>query len=264
MGEKYCFVLSPIGDKGSKTREWSEKILDHIITPVLEEAEYEVDRADMISEPGLITRQITSSISEADVVIADLTFHNPNVFYELAFTHTIEKPVVQMIKSGQEIPFDVSDSRTIEIEDDIGAAEAAKEELKQQLDSISEDFKPESPISVALDLSELRAEGDPIADSMADLRTEVSEIKHLIESNEIISDPEFEDLASGIAATIELVKEMAAKRKAGKMKPGEEIDFLATSFTVQLEYLEELLAKANAPEAFIDSVARSRRVLERL
>jgi len=52
-----------------------------------------VIRADKISEPGIITTQIIGHIVDAELVIADLTDKNPNVFYELAIRHAIRNPI---------------------------------------------------------------------------------------------------------------------------------------------------------------------------
>ena len=56
--KKKCFVISPIGEEGSEMRERSNKVLEHIIKPPVEECGYECMRADEIAEPGIITSQI--------------------------------------------------------------------------------------------------------------------------------------------------------------------------------------------------------------
>ena len=68
-------------------------------------------RADQIAEPGQITTQIIEHLLRDDLVITDLTGHNPNVFYELSLRHAIAKPVVQM--GGIPLPFDIHASRTL-------------------------------------------------------------------------------------------------------------------------------------------------------
>src|SRR5688500_15553907 len=103
--KKICFVISPIGEEDSETRKRSDLVLKHIITPPIDQSGYEVVRADKISEPGIITTQIIQYIVDAPLVVADLTERNPNVFYELALRHAIRKPLVQLIKKGESIPF---------------------------------------------------------------------------------------------------------------------------------------------------------------
>lgn len=111
---KTCFVISPIGKPGSVGRKRADQILKHVIEPVATECGYgEVTRADKISDPGMISRQIIERLLEADMVVADLTDHNPSVFYEVAVRHAFRKPLVQLTEADQVIPFDVADVRTI-------------------------------------------------------------------------------------------------------------------------------------------------------
>ena len=107
-----CFVVSPIGDPGSETRKRADKALTHVFEAALSD-EYQITRADKISEPGMITSQILRALQDSDLVIADLSEHNANVFYELAVRHAVEKPVIHVIDSRWKIPFDVAGFRTI-------------------------------------------------------------------------------------------------------------------------------------------------------
>jgi hypothetical protein len=81
---KKCFVISPIGLPGSEVREQADDVLDYIIAPALKDLGIEAFRADKQMEPGLITDQMIAAILNYDLCIADLSGHNPNVFYELA------------------------------------------------------------------------------------------------------------------------------------------------------------------------------------
>lgn len=73
-------------------------------------------RADGISKPGLITGQVMDHVSRAALVVADLSFGNPNVYYELALRHATRKPVVQLIRTSDKLPFDVGQYRTVQID----------------------------------------------------------------------------------------------------------------------------------------------------
>jgi hypothetical protein len=114
--ESTCFYITPIGDEGSENRKHSNLFLGSFIEPALEPFKLTVVRADKIDKPGIITRQIIDYILRSRIVIADLSFHNPNVFYELALRHMIRRPVVQIIRSGDRIPFDINQMRTIAID----------------------------------------------------------------------------------------------------------------------------------------------------
>ena len=78
----------------------------------------------------MITNQVIQCIIEDPLVIADLTGHNPNVFYELALRHVTRKPLILIIQSGELIPFDVSGARAIYVNyPDLDSVQEAKEEV---------------------------------------------------------------------------------------------------------------------------------------
>jgi len=63
----------------------------------------------------MISKQIIDYILNSRLVIADLSYNNPNVFYELCLRHVTGKPTVHVIRKGDKIPFDVGNFRTITI-----------------------------------------------------------------------------------------------------------------------------------------------------
>ena len=111
-----CFYISPIGKEGSEERKHSDLFLNSIIEPALKEFGLRVVRADKIGEAGMITSQILEHILKSKLVIVDLSFHNPNAFYELAIRHACKLPIVQIIRKADVIPFDVNQIRTIPID----------------------------------------------------------------------------------------------------------------------------------------------------
>jgi len=108
-----CFYITPIGDEGTEQRKHADLFLGSIIEPAIEPLGLSVVRADSIDKPGLITNQIIEYILRSRLVIADLSFQNPNVFYELALRHISRLPTVQIVRRGDKIPFDVGNFRTI-------------------------------------------------------------------------------------------------------------------------------------------------------
>lgn len=108
-----CFVVSPIGDEGSEQRKHADLMLGSIIEPALKDLGLKAVRADKISRPGMITRQVIDHVARAKLVIADLSFGNPNVFYELALRHAVRKPLVQIARTADKLPFDVGQFRTV-------------------------------------------------------------------------------------------------------------------------------------------------------
>lgn len=88
---KLCFVIMPIGS-GDAYEVYLNRYTN-IIRPAIEGYQkdgsrvFDAVRADFISKTGSINKTVIQHIYNADLVIADLTDLNPNVFYELGVRH---------------------------------------------------------------------------------------------------------------------------------------------------------------------------------
>jgi hypothetical protein len=91
-------------------------VLESLVRRGLEGEKLTIIRADGIGDPGMISEQVLKYLVRSRLVIADLSFHNPNVFYELAIRHMTGLPTVHLIRKGDQIPFDLKDFRTIVID----------------------------------------------------------------------------------------------------------------------------------------------------
>ncbi len=114
--DNVCFYITPIGSDDSDARRHADLFMGSLVEPALEEFGLTVVRADQIGEAGMITRQIIEYILHSKLVIADLSFHNPNVFYELALRHAVRKPIVQITRQADRLPFDIGQVRTVVID----------------------------------------------------------------------------------------------------------------------------------------------------
>jgi len=108
-----CFVISPIGEEGSKVRQHADDVFDFIIEPALKPFDIEPVRSDKIHETGKISTQIYNAIQTHDLCIVVLSFENPNVFYELAVAQCAVRPVIILIEEGNRLPFDIQDERSV-------------------------------------------------------------------------------------------------------------------------------------------------------
>lgn len=61
---------------------------------------------DQIFTEGILQR-IFNQISKADVVVADMTGRNANVFYEVGYAHALGKIVLLLTQNSDDIPFDL-------------------------------------------------------------------------------------------------------------------------------------------------------------
>ncbi len=155
--DKICFIITPIGADDSLERKHADAVLKHLIEPVLEKVGFQAVRADQISKPGIITKQIIEHIAHSRLCIADLSFNNPNAFYEIGVRQAFKLSTIQIIRKGDKIPFDVSQGRTIIIDTSdpytiMDRIEAGRNELREHVDScLKGSDKPEdNPISLFL------------------------------------------------------------------------------------------------------------------
>jgi len=161
--KKRAFIISPIGPPESDIRKRSDDVKEMLIKPIVEnEFGFECKRADESYENPKIDDDIINHLIEDELVIADLTDHNANVFYELAVRHSIQKPVILLIEKPQKIPFDITTYRAIFYDfNDVKVFKAAEEELRRQVKAVVDGkFIPDSPIKGSL-LSLERSDSDP-------------------------------------------------------------------------------------------------------
>ena len=108
-----CFVIMPIRKEGTEEFQYFRALHDTVITPALKELGYQVTRADDVAALGSIAADVVKRLAIADIVIADLSDLNANVFYELGYADGLGKRVIVTAKHGTELPFDVKDIPTI-------------------------------------------------------------------------------------------------------------------------------------------------------
>ena len=123
---KFVFLLMPFSEK------WSDDV-QLLIKTVGEKHKLNVIRADDIFGPRQIINDIWQSINKAGIIIADISVHNANVFYELGIAHTLGKEVIlTRKKDGERSPFDISSWRYIEYELNPVNAEKFKDALSKE------------------------------------------------------------------------------------------------------------------------------------
>ena len=107
----HVFVVMPFGTKENIN---FDKIYEVYIKPALKENGYEVFRADEELRAGEIRADMFQELLLADLVIADLSIDNPNVWYELGVRHALRASGIILIQSNREKnPFDVYPDRKL-------------------------------------------------------------------------------------------------------------------------------------------------------
>lgn len=128
------FVIMPFSEP-------FETLYREVIEPVAQQAGFEIIRVDEIPGPGIILDDIQQQIEGAHAVVAEISTHNPNVFYELGFAHALKKPAILLVRreEGSNMPFDVRGYRAIFYDDSIGGKRSVERNLKQHLNAILKD-----------------------------------------------------------------------------------------------------------------------------
>ncbi len=93
--------------------EGFDEIFGLFIAGAIDEAGFEVVRADDIRNQQNILKDVVAGINESALVVADLTGGNANVFYELGLAHGLGKRVILITQSVDELPFDLRSYRVI-------------------------------------------------------------------------------------------------------------------------------------------------------
>jgi hypothetical protein len=218
--QRVCFIIGPIGEAGSERRrhaDWVRFAIKGALEPT-----YVVQRADE-GHPGRIFEDIVRRIRTADLIVADLSFGNPNAFYELAVAHQSQRKVLEIIKVGETTPFDVIDQRNIRFNyERVEEVDAFIEALKVQEEVISrEGFRPNNPIAAALAAIENpdvdraavdRAQLESLVATVSENQRDIAALRSLVVGSHLDRYP----LAPGLGGIDTLVSSGGGLRKLGR------------------------------------------------
>lgn len=177
MTEKICFIVTAIGESGTETRDRADEVFSYLIAPVCEELGYKPVRVDQVDAVDNINETIINYLKTAPMVVADMTGHNPNAFYELGFRQALELPLVPIIQAGNGLPFDVISQRTVFYNLSVGKIKQSKKDLKAKMKSFENFEMPEN-----------RAERDLTLEDLNDnLTKKLNKILNLLENQQSYS-----------------------------------------------------------------------------
>ena len=112
-------------------------LYEDVIQPVCADLGIEAYRASDIYRPGVIIQDITQGLAESHAVIAEITPPNPNVFYELGYSHALQKPAILLAdRETTDLPFDISGYRVIFYDNTIRGKSSLEADLRQHLGNI--------------------------------------------------------------------------------------------------------------------------------
>lgn len=107
-----------------------------VVKPTVEALGLSISRGDDPFTDKEIMYDVWSMLNTCELVIADCTGRNPNVFYELGIAHTLGKPVIMLTQNIKELPFDVVGKRAIEYNITFHQINKLKTQLERAIVSI--------------------------------------------------------------------------------------------------------------------------------
>ena len=171
------FIVRPFGVKSGINFDQVEK---ELIRPAMAQTGLTGGTTGEFIQQGNIRTDMFEQLLIADLVIADISIHNANVFYELGIRHALRDKRTFLIKSrdsdskDNDVPFDLKTDRYLayDAKNPSGAVEILSAALKLTLDS----QKLDSPVYQLLPSLE-PADPDKVLIVPLDFREEVERIE---------------------------------------------------------------------------------------
>ncbi len=138
----HAFIVRPFGTKNGIDFDRVEK---ELIRPALDELGFSGGTTGEFIEQGNIRTDMFEQLLIADLVVADVSIHNANAFYELGIRHAFREKRTFLIKSaGDEIPFDLKTDRYMAY--DAANPAASLPDLINALKATRDSQKQDSPV----------------------------------------------------------------------------------------------------------------------
>ena len=205
---KKCFVIMPFREELNSLYQTLKNICNDLNVNCI--------RSDEIAI-GHITKEIFKEIFYADVVIADLTYSNPNVYYELAVSHCIGRKTI-LISQDAEIPFDLGQEFVIKYSNDINGSLVLTKQIKRFLSHIIDGGVIDNPAQMFLPKSKEEVKFDKLSDMsmnmlLALVESRKMEVEIYSEFGVLISPESKSKVKNDLAKWNELLKKIKNEKK---------------------------------------------------
>lgn len=133
---------------------------------------------------GDIVKKIIIDLDESDIVLADLTDYNPNVFWELGVRQSLQYKTITIAEEGTVIPFDISTKKVHfynRHKKDGTSNKEFYEELRRAIqDCIDHPEKPDSIVLETLSNRTKERSTEPESDQELDVRNTINDFNNLL------------------------------------------------------------------------------------
>lgn len=145
------FVMMPYGGTNPELVKEFKRIFRYLIQDAVNNYDQraEIIRQDYSSEGGYIIRNVIDNIANADLVIADLSYANWNVAYELGMRHVMSKyGTILICNDKTELPYDIKQMNVIIYSADnwMDTAEETSDLITKAIGNAMKQIRTDSPV----------------------------------------------------------------------------------------------------------------------
>ncbi|MDQ3805572.1 MAG: hypothetical protein M3416_17300 [Acidobacteriota bacterium] len=207
-----CFVIMPFGDpsddadyaaKQETIYQWIKATVESIEHPAGSGVRVECHRADKEVGPGEIISHLVENLIDADIVIADLSGKNANVFYELGVRHALRYNSILITQDWDDVPFDLRSLRTIVYKYEprplLDLADALRKAVGKVLTKFGEPDNPVRKLIESREMEKKRGEAAGADGAIRGMAAEVSSLRRELQSFKTYFD-ELRDLTQVITS----------------------------------------------------------------
>jgi hypothetical protein len=174
----------PFSTTKSCTDEGWAEIFENVHSPAITESGlgYDCQRSNI--RPGAFIKDILTMLNQADVVLADLTDMNPNVFYELGVRHTLKNRTILVSQSLDDVPSDLRQYGVIIY----NTKPRGVVEYKQNINRILGDIRdnPERPDNPVSDFLQLKGNNNTFAIEQSQGQAKIDQSKKFNQSGVVL------------------------------------------------------------------------------
>src|SRR3954451_8314397 len=180
-----AFIVRPFGPRNGID---FARVQELLVDPALAAAEIAGDTTMQFVEAGNIRVDMFEQLLLADLVIADISVHNANVFYELGIRHALRARQTILIRAAitnpradrtadDEVPFDLRTDRYLQYDHTDPASSLP--ELRQVLMDMKAGRRVDSPVFLSLPslLEQDRSRFSPVPQGFAEEAAQAADRK---------------------------------------------------------------------------------------
>ncbi len=203
MPNQICFMVMPFGTKATRLEPGNgpieidfDSLWEHAYKPLLEEAGYEAIRADA-QTGALIIQDMVEALAYSDLVMADVTIPNANVYYEIGVRHSARSRGCVLVSAEWANPvFDLRQIRRLT--------------FKLNQERVDEKLGQEIKAQLNAGLEKMAAATSPVAEIIPHIQTIDQELAPINPGNpNVLNDVRVREFQDKIEAVQNLQAEIA-------------------------------------------------------